>query len=372
MSRAHDRELERRLRDAPMPDEAEAEERSWEVIRAAYEERTPVRTTYRARRFALAAAVGAVLLAVGLSPAGAEMSDWVRDVIGEEDAKPALETLPAAGEILVEGAGGVWIVSDDGSKRKLGDYDKAAWSPNGLYAAVTDGDRLLAVTPEGDVRWEVETPATVHDPRWAGTEFDTRVAYRSGDDLWVVAGDGTGERLIARNVEPVAPVWRPLGDTKLGTAGPHVISYLAANVKPQAVDADTGRRTAMTSSEKAAFATTGGGSDASARVPSPTQPQSAQVDRRKGRSELILFSDERKRRTVFSGPGRLTEPTWSPDGRWIFVGWVEADQWLFIDADQPRRVVAFDNIAEQFGGAVGRPGDFPDVAGWVLPHRPPD
>jgi WD40-like Beta Propeller Repeat len=367
MKRERDRELKRRLAELPMNGESEAEERSWEVVRAAYADRTPVRPTYRARRLAIAAAVGAALLAIGLSPAGAKVGDWVRDVVGEEDAKPELKTLPAAGEILVESGDGVWIVRDDGSKHRLGDYDEATWSPNGVYVAVTDGDRLLAVTPEGDVRWEVEAPAPVHDPRWVGTEVDTRVAYRSGGDLWVVAGDGSGERVVAEDVAPVAPVWRPLGDTKVGPVGPHVVAYLNGDGKPQAVDTDTGRKTATTESEKAAFRTMGVGPDASARVPSPTQPRSALVGHRGGPSELILFADRGKFRTLFSGPGRLTEPTWSPDGRWLLIGWVDANQWLFINADDPTRVKPFDNITEQFDGA---PGEFPRVAGWVLPQRP--
>ena len=376
-----DHELERRLRETQVPGGAEAEERSWEIVRAAYADRTPVRPTYRARRLALALAAGAALLAIGLSPAGAKVGDWVRDVVGEEDAKPELKTLPAAGEILVESGDGVWIVRDDGSKRLLGDYDEATWSPNGVYVAVTDGERLLAVDPEGEVRWEIEAPADVHDPRWVGTEVDTRVAYRSGRDLWVVAGDGSGERLIAEDMAPVAPAWRPLGETKLGTAGPHVVAYLDGDGKPQAVDADTGRKTAVTAAEKAAFATMGVGSGASPRVPSPTQPRSALVRRRDSGSELVLVGEGKGARTLLSGPGELTEPTWSPDGRWILVGWVEADQWVFINADQPRRVIGFDNIAEQLDpeGNYSRSylkrlgagdGDFPRVAGWILPQRP--
>jgi WD40-like Beta Propeller Repeat len=362
-----ERELERRLAELPIPDEAEAEQRSWEVVRAAYADRTPVRPTYRARRFALAAAVGAALLAIGLSPAGAKVGDWVREVVGEEDARPELKTLPAAGEILVESGDGVWIVRDDGSKRRLGDYDEATWSPNGIYVAVTDGNRLAAVTPEGDLRWDITAPAEIHDPRWAGTEFDTRIAYRSGGDLWVVDGDGSDERLIARDVASVAPTWRPLGDAKLGTAGPHVVTYLDGDGKVQAVDVDAVRKTTTTRSEDRAFATMGAGPDSSVRVPSPTQPRSALVRNRGGLSELILFSNQGKARTLFSGPGRLTPPTWSPDGRWILVGWVDADQWLFINADRPKDTRPFGNITEQFEGTART--EFPRVAGWILPSR---
>jgi hypothetical protein len=367
MRRERDRELERRLRDLPLPDEAEAEERSWEVVRAAYEERTPVRPTYRARRLALALAAGAVLLAIGLSPAGAQMSDWVRDVVGEEDAKPELKTLPAAGEILVEGPDGVWIVRDDGSKRKLGDYDEATWSPNGLYVAVTDGNRLLAVDPEGEIRWEIEAPETVEDPRWTGTRTDTRIAYRSGGHLWVVAGDGTDARVVAEDVLPIAPAWRPLGDTKFGPPAANVLSYVDGSGEIRAVDVDTGKTVRVP--ELAAVPELAP-STVEGRARSPITGQTAAIRRGSDGSKLALMGDgPASPKVLFRSPGYFTGPTWSPDGRWILIGWRDADQWLFINVDQARRVVAFDNIAEQFDEADAPRRDFPRVAGWVLPQR---
>jgi WD40-like Beta Propeller Repeat len=361
-----ERELERRLADLPMPGDAEAEERSWEVVRAAYADRTPVRPTYRARRFALAATAGAVLLAIGLSPAGAKVGDWVHDVVGAEDAKPELKTLPAAGELLVEGGDGIWMVRDDGSKARLGDYDEATWSPNGLYAAVTDGDRLLAVDPEGEVRWEITAPAPVHDPRWAGTEFDTRIAYRSGDDLWVVAGDGTGERIVARDVLPIAPAWRPLGDTKLAPPGANVLSYVDGEGEIRAVDVDTGQNVPVEGLGAVPELTP---STVEGRARSPITGRTAAIRRSSSGSNLALLGDgPAPRELLLRSPGYLTGPTWSPDGRWILIGWRDADQWLFINADQPRRVVAFDNIAEQFGESGAPRRRFPRVAGWVLPE----
>ena len=362
-----ERELERQLREAPIPEEADAEQRSWEVVRAAYSERVPVIPTHRTRRIALAAAVGAALLAVGFSPAGAQVGDWVRDMVGAEDAKPELKSLPAAGEILVESGDGVWIVRDDGSKRRLGDYDEATWSPHGRYVAVTDVDRLLAVDPEGEVQWEIRAPAEIEDAAWAGTEFDTRIAYRSGNDLWVVAGDGTGERLVAEDVTPIAPAWRPLGDTKLGTAGAHVLSYVNGKGDISAVDVDTGRDVPV------------GGLDAvpelapstvAGRARSPITGRTAAIRRASDGSKLVLTGDGRApRQILFRSPGYLTGPTWSPDGRWLLIGWRDANQWLFINADQPRRVVAFDNIAEQFDEADAPRRDLPRVAGWILPSR---
>ena len=74
---------------------------------------------------------------------------------------------------------------------------------------------------------------------------------------------------------------------------------------------------------------------------------------------------------LFSARGELASPTWSPDGRWLLVGWPDADQWLFIPTERPRRVVAFDRISEQFdpGGIGGRAAASPASSGWILPAR---
>ena len=76
-----------------------------------------------------------------------------------------------------------------------------------------------------------------------------------------------------------------------------------------------------------------------------------------------------RRRIVFSARGTLTGPSWSPDGRWLLVGWPAADQWLFISADDRDRVVPFERISEQFDPGGSGPSRFPRVAGWVLPQR---
>lgn len=367
MRREH--ELERRLREAEVPGEAEAEERSWEIVRAAYADRTPVRPTYRARRLALALAAGAVLLAIGLSPAGAKVGDWVREVVGEEDAKPRITSLPAGGEILVE-SDGVWILRDDGSQRRLGDYDEATWSPRGLYVAVTDGADLLAVDPEGEVRWKVSAPSEVHDPRWGGIGFDTRIAYRTGGDLWVVAGDGTDKRLIAKDIAPVAPAWRPLGDTKLGGFSGHVLIYRAGSGEVRAVDPDLNQKVRNERGDARLLHASGHSPGADRLALSASDRGSARMRSSDGRSELVLPRQAGiRQRTLFSAPGRLTGPSWSPDGRWLLIGWPDADQWLFINPDDPRRVKSFDNITEQFASGENGATAFPRVSGWILPAR---
>lgn len=372
-----DRELGRRLRDIAVPGEDEAEERSWEIVRAAYAERAPVRPTNTIRRLALALAGGAVALAIGLSPAGARVGELVEDMgdavgIGEEDARPALRSLPTAGELLVESEQGPWIVREDGSKRLLGEYDEASWSPRGLFVAVTDGRELIAVEPGGDVRWTIGAPATVRDPRWGGIGFDTRIAYRSGDDLWVVAGDGSGERRLARDVAPEPPVWRqPPTDIKVDPgAGPvHVLTYLDGEGEARTVDADTGAAIPTTRRDLELLSSPPSG-EPTKRATSPDRRYLATIRATGGRDELVLDRHRRGgRRVLFSARGALSGPTWSPDGHWLLVGWPKADQWLFIPTQRSGKVVAIDDISEQFD-----PGDtgatvFPRVAGWILPER---
>jgi dipeptidyl aminopeptidase/acylaminoacyl peptidase len=319
---------------------------------------------------AIAAAAGIAALAVGLSPAGAKVGDLVSDVIGEEDARPALRSLPAAGELLVESESGPWIVREDGSKRLLGEYEQATWSPRGLFIAVTRGRELIAVEPDGDVRWTITAPARVNDPRWSPSGF--RIAYRSGDDLRVVAGDGTGDELVARDVAPVAPGWRPVGDSKLAAApGGHVLTYIESDRTIRTIDVDSGERLETTPRDLELLSTPPSGGSGN-RAVSPDGRSLATVRyRRVGRrNELILQHDGRGReRVLFSARGTLTGPAWSPDGRWLLVGLPEADQWLFIRTDGPGRIVAFDRISEQF--APGDRGDagFPRVVGWVMPQR---
>jgi hypothetical protein len=369
-----DRELGRALRAVPVPREAEAEERSWEIVRTAYADRVPLSRAANGRRLAVALAAGLLLLAIGLSPAGAKVGDVIEDVfgIGAEDASPTLRSLPAAGELLVESEQGPWIVREDGSKRLLGDYDQASWSPHGLYVAVADGRELAAVDTSGNVRWTFPAPGVVRDPRWGGDGIDTRIAYRSGGDLRVIAGDGTPEsdRLIARDVAPVAPVWRPIGYAKLaGATSPFVLTFVDGDGRIRTVDGETGEPVEVIPPDldRLSIPSRGGRGE---RALSPDGSRLATLDAGHGRTQLVVSkAGGGTTPPLFSARGDLTGPTWSPDGRWLLVGWPAADQWLFIDVDRPHHVVPFGRIAEQFDPGGEGPGSFPSVSGWILPER---
>ena len=123
-----ERALKRLLAAAPA--DREAEERAWEVVRSSYAERQPAPRPACLRPALVLAALAVAVAAAALSPPGRAVVNAVRRTIGIQHAAPALFRLPAPGRLLVSGRGGTWVVAADGSKRRLGDYADAAWSPH--------------------------------------------------------------------------------------------------------------------------------------------------------------------------------------------------------------------------------------------------
>ncbi|MGH2926292.1 MAG: hypothetical protein ACRDK1_10025 [Solirubrobacterales bacterium] len=377
------------LRDASPPDEHGAAERGWRVVRAGFEQAdTPRARRPRWGRLVLALGVGLVLLAIGLSPAGAKVADLVHDVVhpGAPNARPELTSLPTSGRLLVTAPRGAWVVAQDGAKRHLGAYHGATWSPHGLFVAVTKGRELTAVEPDGTVRWSLSANRPVSDPAWAPSGI--RVAYLAGHSLRVVAGDGTGDRRLAAKVVPTAPAWAPRADR-------NVLAYVGADHRVRAVDVETGRTLWRSASfgggvegldwspsgrllvvnrsffvildqrgRAIAKGPTGGPAEAAALAPNGRAIALARWTRAGSELELVsLGSRNIAFRRLFAGPGRFGDVTWSPNGAWVLLGWPKADQWLFIRPTD-RKVVAVSGISHQFApGAIGSLG-FPGVAGW--------
>ncbi|HEU4598823.1 MAG TPA: hypothetical protein VFS26_03690, partial [Solirubrobacterales bacterium] len=186
-----ERRLRELLRAAPVPGAAEAEERGLALVEAAFAQRpdTSVRRPSSLPRLALALAVAALLAALVLSPAGAAVRHWIGDVFepGVRNAEPALTRIPGGGRLVVDSGKGPWVVRPDGSRRLLGNYREATWSPHGLFLAATSGRTLTAVEPDGTPRWSIAAAARVEDPRWSPSGF--RIAYRAGGELRVVHAD---------------------------------------------------------------------------------------------------------------------------------------------------------------------------------------
>ena len=276
-----------RLDRVVIPDEGEAQERSWAVVSAAFAEREP---EPRRRSWKPVAALAVVLVVVAglLSPPGRAVLDEIREVVGVEKAQPALFSLPAGGQLLVTSDAGAWVVDRDGSKRLLGAYREASWSPFGRFVVASRRNELAALTPEGEVRWTLARP-DVRFPRWGGTRTDTRIAYLARDGLRVVGGDGEGDRLLDERAAERAPVWQQ--------GGGHRLAYARRDGSVWIVDVDTG----------------------------------AVLDR--------------------NAPAALVEApaaTLAPDGRWTVTGWADADQFVFTRLGRPRQIRAVSNVSAQF------------------------
>jgi WD40 repeat protein len=89
-------------------------------------------------------------------------------------------------------------------------------------------------------------------------------------------------------------------------------------------------------------------------------------DPRSGRSEIVSFRVDGgplRERRLFTGPGRISDVAFAPDGRWLLVGWRDADQWVFLHLHDAH-VRAVSGVGAQFSPGTPRRSTFPRVRGW--------
>jgi hypothetical protein len=382
--------VRRDLERIDIPGEHEARTRAWEVVRAAYDEREPVPRAHPFVRPLLVAATLAALVAAAFSAPGRAVLESVGDALGISGAEEALFSLPDGGRLLVVSDGGAWSVAADGSKRRLGGYEDASWSPFGRFVVVARGNELAALEPDGDVRWKLAR-RDVRQPRWGGSRRDTRIAYLSGDALRVVGGDGRGDRRFVSFVDPVAVAWRPATFHFLAYAKGGRVVFADAESARNFWSRAIGRIVSLEWSPDGELLLVRGprslrvfdqagtlryellaapqAAPVTAAAFSPSGRGVAFVQQARGRSHVWLIPrlrpDGSNARELFSGPGSFTDLAWSPNGRWLLVAWRDPDQWLFLSTGARRRVRAVANVAEQFESRR-----FPDVKGWVADKSP--
>jgi len=363
--------VKRELESIEIAGEHDAREQAWEVVRTAFAEREPATPERHRLRFAVVVVAAFALLAAALSPPGRAVLDEIREAVGVERAQPGLFSLPAPGRALVASDAGVWVVQQDGSKRLLGDYRDASWSPFGRFLVATRAHELAALEPNGEIRWTLAR-RDVRAPRWAGSDTNTRIAYLTTSRVHVVAGDGTGDVDAGGPAARVAPVWRPGPEftlTYVNTVGRVSGPWATAPGPgwsrrfraPRKLEwSSDGTRLLLLTRKALVLFGPRSSTPLSIRterlVDAAFRPRShelAVIRTRQGVSELLLGQ-----RVLFRGTGRFRDLAWSPDGRWLLVGWPAADQWVFVRADGGSiRAVA--KVSRQF-----RSESFPDVVGW--------
>jgi YD repeat-containing protein len=365
------------------PDESAAQERAWAVVSSAVaESRAPTRSRPRLSVAAIPA-LAVILGAVALSPAGASVSRLLDQALGVRSAARSEFSLPAPGRLLLSGGAGTWTVSPAGASRHLGPWRQASWSPHAKYIAAVGPHNLVVVDPEGRLQWALERPA-VSDPRWFGPS-GVRIAYLSGRQLRVVAGDGSGDHLLASAVAHVAPAWRSNHAYQLvyatghgrvvmrdGDTGRLLWGVQSGPVRSLQWSADGGRLLVLTRTAALVY-------DAQGRLVSSVRQRGRErlVDAaispdgeklavvRGGRAGVVAVAStatSRPRlRLLMPGTG-ITQATWAPDGRWVLVSWPAANQWVFIRAAGPVRILAVSRISRRYSDRTTR--SFPTTDGW--------
>jgi hypothetical protein len=79
-------------------------------------------------------------------------------------------------------------------------------------------------------------------------------------------------------------------------------------------------------------------------------------------SNLLLVDGDTMRfpnRPLFTGAPALRDVGWSPDGRWLLIGWPAADQLVFVHVGATPKLIAVSNVSRQF---LSR--SFPGLGGW--------
>jgi hypothetical protein len=230
------------------PGEEPARHRAHAVARRALEDRTPAAPP-PARRGGRAAGLlltTAVAVALGVLLAGAPgraTADWVRAriaaVTGEAPhraaapARAASTDVPGGGRMLSVTESGLYVLGlPTGPRQLIGRIDAAAWSPHGRFALAVRGIELIAVDLRGQRRWSFAQRHRIRFPAWSPSGF--RVAYLSGRELHVVAGDGTGDRVLAA-APPTPPAWQP------GVAPAERLAAVDSANRVVLRDADSGR-----------------------------------------------------------------------------------------------------------------------------------
>lgn len=381
------------LRDLPEPDPG-AQDRAWRLVDAAYARRSRTRRRGFGRRLPAAALGVAAGLVLALTPAGADVAHLVRRQVAEHPRTPpprpaALARLPGGGKLLVATATGLYTAgAGHGVRRIAGRTDDAAWSAFGRYVVTARGREVAVSAADGRRVWRVVAPGPADGVRWSPD--GNRIAYLSARTLRVVAGDGTGDRLVAGVAAgTAAPAWRPGHGHQVVYAATRRVGVLVdvdsgrplwrvrlpARTRQLAWSADGRRLLALGARGLRSFDSRGRtvhrGTSAPGRLhvaasPAPSSHEFVLLDRAGSQERVSLVSPARRgpslrERPLLTAAG-IGAVHFSPDGGWILVDWRGRGSWLLVPLQSHRATRSVDRVPSRFGNGE------PIVAGWCC-HR---
>jgi hypothetical protein len=355
-----------RLANVTLPDEEAAAQRARAVVLETYAAREPIAP--RRRRSALRLALGTVcaVLLVGVAVASPGTETIIRSV--REAVAPKARAVPTAplrlpggGSLLVRSVGSLWVVHANGTRLLLGPYRDAAWSPHARFVVETAGRHLVVSDPHtGATRWSITAASNVRGARWSlepTVPPCCRVAYLTDDgELHVIAGDGTGNRVLAPADARVAPAWRPgsreralayvtpAGDVRVVSADDgRLLDTFDRGFRPtQLAWSADGTRLLLVSAQRLVVIDVGdrtvvrmlrarpGGRFASGAFVARSHALVVLHPLGGGRTQVELLPATGPARSLETLVGTLSGLAPSPDGRSVLVGWGAADEWLLV------------------------------------------
>jgi hypothetical protein len=142
---------------------------------------------------------------------------------------------PESHGVAVVAGGKLWLATRGGLRIEGMPVSAAELSPRALYAVVGIGSSLVTLAPGNRRPWVHQTGGRVLGAAWSpdGLKIAYVVARRGGDELRLIEGDGSPDRLLVRPVRPVRPSWR---------ADSLAVAYVDARGRGAVFDLSSGRR----------------------------------------------------------------------------------------------------------------------------------
>jgi len=195
----------------------------------------------------------------------------------------------------------VWTVGVDGHGSKNVTHDGSAsdpaWSPRGDALAYARGDGVFVVRPNGSAKRRVGRQADPTTPAWSPD--GKRMAFTTPGGVWIARASGSGQRRLAQGASSdTRAVWSPDGrsvsyfGTRGGTAG--LFAVRLARGRPRLLSRFEERAIWSPEGHRLALVRMG-------------EPREAGI--------FLARPDGRGKRRLTRGLD--TEPSWSPDARWL-------------------------------------------------------